>query len=294
VSDSQSKALPISEASATSNTAQQSRRDSSLAYLTGRAIKLFANSLRPLFYCHYKLFPNQRFSLKTTKELWPNRRQILDHTKRLIPRIIWQTNYTEKVSLPIIAARTNNRILAPNYQHIFVSDEECSDYVKIHCPARTFDLYRRLRAGAAKSDLWRLLVLYREGGIYMDIDAHLIYPLDRIITPGTSELFLYHGNNKATNYFIASEPGNPTLKALINEALKRIEKAKKKTVYHLTGPGLFQSILAKRAHTYRYCYYTCMQNNFSNKFFQYIDKPTGHWKTEQSLQEIVGKEGNQD
>lgn len=287
------KALPTSQTLAASNTTQQSKSDRIPAYLTGGTIKLFANILRLAFYCHYKLYPNQRFQIESTKELRSIRHQVYCYPKKRIPRIIWQTNYTDKVSLAIKAGWLCNRLLSPGYDYKFHTTEMCKDFVEHHFPGETSRLYSRLTIGAAQADLWRLLVLYKHGGVYMDIDAHLIWPLDRLITPVTSDLFLYHRKNrKSTNYFIASEPGNPTLKFLINETLKRIEKAQKKSVYQLTGPGVFQHILPKRAHTWRYSCHTCMQGNFSDKFFQYLDNPAGHWKTLQRLQRVVRIDDN--
>ncbi|WP_354037796.1 glycosyltransferase [Bradyrhizobium sp. S3.2.6] len=34
-----------------------------------------------------------------------------------------------------------------------------------------YQCYSRLQIGAARADLWRVLVLLHEGGIYVDIDA---------------------------------------------------------------------------------------------------------------------------
>ena len=107
------------------------------------------------------------------------------------------------------------------------------DFVEHHFPGETSRLYNRLTIGAAQADLWRLLVLYKYGGVYMDIDAHLVWPLNRIIPAGSSALFLRYKDGAATNYFIASRPENPTIQAVISEVLDRIKHNKSNDVYVL-------------------------------------------------------------
>jgi mannosyltransferase OCH1-like enzyme len=168
----------------------QSKRDAIAAYIGGRGIKFIGNALRPLFYLHYWLFPNQRFTLKSSVDKQggqANTYAIAD--SEAIPKIVWQTNYTNKVTLPIKAGWLCNRLLSQGYDYKFYTTEMRRDFVEEHFPREISQLYNRLTIGAAQADLWRLLVLYRHGGIYIDIDAHLVWPLDRIIPAGTSALF---------------------------------------------------------------------------------------------------------
>jgi mannosyltransferase OCH1-like enzyme len=268
----------------------QSRRDTGLAYLAGRLIKLLANSLRPFFYLHHWLLPSQRFCLKNTKPKAIIRPRIpagISESSRLIPKIIWQTNYTNKVTLPLKTASYWNRYLSTGYEYRFHATSERLDFIKQHFPGRITEFYDRLTIGAAQADLWRLLVLYKHGGIYMDIDAHLVWPLNRIISSGTPEIFLRYKDGAATNYFIASRPDNPIIKALIDEVLHRIENSQSSNIYEITGPAVFQAVLSKYEHHWRFSQHTCLQGNFSNKYFQYIDKPEGHWTIEQKSHRAI-------
>ena len=185
----------------------QSKRDAIAAYLGGRGIKFLANGLRPIFYLHYWLFPNQRFLLRSSvnKPIGSASSKAKAHSKA-IPKIVWQTNYTNKVTLPIKASWLCNRLLSPGYDYKFHTTEMRKDFVEHHFPGEASRLYNRLTIGAAQADLWRLLVLYKYGGVYMDIDAHLVWPLNRVIPAGSSALFLRYKDGGATNYFIASRP----------------------------------------------------------------------------------------
>ena len=81
-------------------------------------------------------------------------------------------------------------------------------------------------------------------------------------------------------------PNNPTGTRL-DEVLYRIETSQSNNVYDITGPSVFQDVLAQRSHTWRLAQHTCLQGNFSNKFFQYLDKPQGCWTQEQKLRRVV-------
>jgi mannosyltransferase OCH1-like enzyme len=270
---------------------RQSKRDDFAAFFAGRVVKLAANAMRPLFYLHYWLLPQQRFKLENSAAISTSSDKIINDNRQStatpIPKIIWQTNYTNKVSLPIKAAWCWNRLLSISYQYCFHSTEDRLAFVEQNFPGKPTELYNRLTIGAAQADVWRLMVLYTHGGIYMDIDSHLVWPLNRFIEAGTSEIFLRYKNKAATNYFIASAPANPNIKSLLDEVLYRIETSQSNNVYDITGPSVFQDILANKSHTWRLAQHTCLQGNFSNKFFQYLDKPEGCWTQAQKRRRVV-------
>lgn len=268
----------------------QSKREAALAYLSSRLIKLLANSLRPVFYLHYWLFPKQRFYLRSSnsKSTFRLNQPISAPSKScIIPKIIWQTNYTNKVALPIKVAWWCNRILSADHDYRLQTTSERLEFIEQHFPGRISNLYGRLTIGAAQADLWRLLILYKYGGVYMDIDAHLVWPLHRIIQADTPELFLRYKDGAATNYFIASRPESPIIKAIIDEVLYRVEHSQASNIYEITGPDVFQEVLSKHEHIWRFSKHTCLQGNFSNKFFQYIDKPEGPWTIEQKIYQAI-------
>jgi mannosyltransferase OCH1-like enzyme len=62
-------------------------------------------------------------------------------------------------------------------------------------------------------------VLYRFGGVYLDIDAHAAWPLGLAIDPDLDELYVLHRGGKLSNYFIASVQENPNLALVIDAVL---------------------------------------------------------------------------
>ena len=164
-----------------------------------------------------------------------------------------------------------------SYEYRYVSTQAREEYIAKNMSKEIVDAYNMLTDGAAQADLWRLLVLHREGGTYLDIDAHLVWPLSKIIRPEDTEVFLLTKQHY-TNYFISSAPDNPILLEAINIVINNIEN--KNTVggvYNLTGPNALNTALEGKNFNERYYRHTCVQGSFTNEYFQYIDKPRGKW-----------------
>jgi mannosyltransferase OCH1-like enzyme len=242
-------------------------------FVVSRLIKLLANVAKMLCYGIHFVFPKARFRL-------PARARPLHATRTpsVIPRILWQTNYTDRVTLPVYLNYLFNRLMSPTFEYRFMITEARADFVRDHCSRETFDCYSRLQIGAAQADFWRLLVLYEHGGVYLDIDGHVVWPLGRIVATK---------HRTIGNHFIASKPGNPHLARLIEVVVDNIRLRRHRNVYELTGPGVLNLVLDIDTINTRYYLYTCSQGNFTNEYFQYIDKPQGKWTKEQQEIEII-------
>lgn len=219
------------------------------------------------------------------------------HSKRLvnrnkktkIPRTLWQTNYTNKVTLAVYFNYLFNRLLAYDFDYRFVITEDRADFIKENFSSEIFESYSRIQIGAAQADFWRLLVLYKQGGVYMDIDAHLVWPLSSIILDEQSELYIVIRKKEISNYFIASASDNSHLQQMIDLVMKNIKENTLKNVYFLTGPGVFNQILDMNEVNTTYYRYTCNQGNFTNDYFQYVDKAEGKWTRAQEVIDIIKK-----
>lgn len=174
-----------------------------------------------------------------------------------------------------------------DYEYRFMTTEDRSDFIKSNFPAEIFESYSKIQIGAAQADLWRLLVLYKHGGVYMDIDAHLVWLLSSIIKAEQTELYIVMKKREISNFFIASKKDNINIKEMIKIILKNIEENKIKNIYILTGPGVLNQVLNITKVNTVYYRYTCYQGNFTNYFFQYIDKPEGKWTKAQEKIDII-------
>lgn len=256
-----------------------------LILLTSRIIKLVANLLKLACYPFHALFPGKRFTLPEAAPPLLATRQ-----PTAIPRILWQTNFTAEVTLPVYLNYLCNRLMAPRHEYRFMVTEARERFVREHYSADILRHYASLQIGAAQADFWRLLVLQKHGGVYLDIDAHLVWPLEGIVRPGLGELYITNRRGEISNYFIASRPDNPHLAELIRAVRDNIEENVIRVVYDLTGPGVFKRILGGRGVPTVSYRYACNQGSFTNEHFQYIDKTEGKWTKQQKATETVRKE----
>jgi mannosyltransferase OCH1-like enzyme len=254
----------------------------SLIYLSGRVIKILANLLKVLCYPFHFFFPKKRFVLPARSGPIFRRR-----AKTAIPCILWQTNFTDRVTLPLYLNYLLNRILAFNYEYRFVDDDCAEAFIKEHYPADVYESYSMLQIGAAKADFWRLLVLEKHGGVYLDMDANLVWPLSSILRPDYEELYIVIKDGRISNYFIASKPDNGHLREMIVMVMRNIRERSFPNVYHLTGPGVFDQVLGGIQVNSRSYRYICSQGNFTNEYFQYIDSTQGKWTKAQKKMSVV-------
>lgn len=233
---------------------------------------MFVKAFSQLFHA---VFPARRWTVPSIDP--PRAGQVSVDTP--IPRIVWQTNFTARCTLPLWLNYLRNRRLSRAFEYRYVSTEEREAYLRSHAPKRVVDAYLRLEDGAAQADLWRLFVLWHVGGVYMDFDASLVRPLGEILA-GRDEVRLWN-RKRYTNYFMATTPGNPLYERLIETVVDNIERhggGELPRVYYATGPGALEVVLDSlppfEYMPHRAC---CVQGVFSNEHFQYMDRPGTKW-----------------
>ncbi|MBL1244950.1 MAG: hypothetical protein COA39_011295 [Sulfurimonas sp.] len=240
---------------------------------SNRFIKIFANILKAFSYIFHFIFPKKRFKIPLhAKPLLKSKQSYT------IPKIIWQTNYTNIVTLPVYLNYLCNRLFSLDYEYNYVGTEARDAFLQENASAELYQAFSKLTDGAAQADVWRLFILNHTGGIYMDIDAHIVWPLSKIIKPTDRELFLRAKRGHINNYFIASAPHNPILSDALEMILNNIQKKKiDGGVFEMTGPTVLNQAIADKEITSRLYKYTAIQGSFTNEYFQYMDKPRGKW-----------------
>ncbi len=243
-----------------------------LILLSNGLLRLTGNIVKMLSYPFHLLFPKTRF---TIPEFSPAKRKSAQIGK--INRTIWQTNYSDKVTLPVYCNYLLNRVLALSYDYRYVSTEARAEYIKANADTRTFEAYGKLTDGAAQADFWRIFTLYHEGGVYMDIDGHLVWCLSSIIDPADTEVVITR-RDKYTNFFLAAAKGSSFLKDTLDIIIDNIEQRRiDGGVFCLTGPDTLNQALAGKQVNARRDKLTCSQGTFTNEYFQYMDKKRGKW-----------------
>jgi mannosyltransferase OCH1-like enzyme len=236
-----------------------------------RLAKFFGTLEKGLSYIFHFFFPKKRFIIPEYSK--PTRKGI----DLVIPKIIWQTNYSNNVTLPVYINYLFNRLMSLDWEYRYVSTEARLEFIRSHAPERIANAFEKLTDGASQADFWRIFVLNKLGGVYMDIDAHAVWPLSKIIAPEDKELFLMT-KHRYNNYFIASAPNNPHLEKALEIIVNNIEQRLTNIgVYGMTGPTVLNTAIGDNKVHHRHNRITCIQGSFTNEYFQYIDKPRGKW-----------------
>jgi len=244
------------------------------------AIKVTGNTIKVISYLFHFFFPKKRFLIPSFSS--SSSRAEVDNP---ISRIVWQTNFTDKVTLPVYANYLFNRLFSRGFTYRFVSTDERLAFIEREFPEETVNAYRRLKIGASQADFWRIAVLIKHGGVYIDIDAHFVRSLEAIVRR-KKEVFLLTRDGELTNYFIASCKNNDHLKKVLERMVSNIVSRSSNNIYHLTGPGLLNLVLRKEEVQTDSHWRTCNQGTFTNRHFQYIDRVGGKWVDQQRREGI--------
>jgi inositol phosphorylceramide mannosyltransferase catalytic subunit len=137
---------------------------------------------------------------------------------RRIPRVIYQTWLSKRLPLGFQLVRRRMLARNPGYKFIVFDDADIEAYVATHFSGTDVETaFRKLSVGAARADLWRYLVLFREGGVYLDVDSEIVVSLDEdLIRDGDGAVISREANrNHMVQYMIIAEAGHPFLARVI-------------------------------------------------------------------------------
>lgn len=134
----------------------------------------------------------------------------------------------------------------PEFEYFFFDDNDRREYIQTHFPSDVLEAYDTLIPGAFRADLWRYCVLYKEGGIYMDVKFKC-FNHAKLIELTDKEYFAMDpiGVNMV-NGLMACFPGNPKLMKAIRQI---VENVKNREYCHcdiaVTGPALLGSFFSE-------------------------------------------------
>ena len=155
----------------------------------------------------------------------------------MIPKIIYQTWKTKLLHEKLYIIRDHIQKLNPTYQIILYDDDDMDTFIKTHFDDFTYKCYKQLNVGAAKADFWRYCILYINGGVYLDMDATIIRPLDELIEDDEQCIITREGNLGAfNNWIMIFEKRHPILLNCIKKCCYNITNKTTNNVCMLTGP----------------------------------------------------------
>jgi hypothetical protein len=81
-----------------------------------------------------------------------------------------------------------------------------------------YNIFKFIPDGPIKSDFWRVCILYKYGGIYVDADIHPLVPIKNYLIPSSDFVTcITKGNRNFNPHFIASKKKEYLLNLCINE-----------------------------------------------------------------------------
>jgi len=160
-----------------------------------------------------------------------------------IPKIIWQSWKTKEVH-PVVSAQINKiRRLNPDYKYHLFLDEDLDRFVhtEFYDWPDVIMCYNKLNIIAARVDFWRYLVLYKYGGVYLDIDSSIEQPLDLLIRDNDNAIISQEGNpGKLLQWALIFSPNHPILKYTIDIVIDNIKYNRfHNDIMNMTGPVAF-------------------------------------------------------
>ena len=108
--------------------------------------------------------------------------------------------------------------LNPGYEIKLFNDAMCEQFLFDQFSELHRSIFKFIPDGPIKSDFWRLCILYKYGGIYVDADIHPLVPLDKYLMRSCDFVTCITPSNGNFNpHFIAARKNDPILKECIEK-----------------------------------------------------------------------------
>jgi len=88
-----------------------------------------------------------------------------------IPKILWQTYKTKTLPPQAEDARSSWVCKNPEFEFQLYDDSDIENFIRNNFDPSYLEFYHQLPLGVMKADLWRYLIILKEGGYYTDIDT---------------------------------------------------------------------------------------------------------------------------
>ena len=162
---------------------------------------------------------------------------------RFIPKIIYQTWKTKSLDNKLESVRKKIQNLNPEYEMKLFDDNDIETWIKNEfTDPIIYNTYKKLKIGAGRADFWRYLILYKNGGIYLDIDSNINKPLNLLINKNDKAIISREKNNGTTDFVqwcLMFSPKHPILLRTINCCIYNINNKTSTWLPTLTGPVVF-------------------------------------------------------
>lgn len=157
----------------------------------------------------------------------------------IIPFNIFQTWHTKLLPPLMMKAVAMIKATNPRFHYFLFDDNDCRNFIKNNFEPNVLHAFDSLIPGAYKADLWRYCVLYKKGGIYLDI-KYIPNNGFKFINLTEKEHFVLDANKFGIyNALMVCLPGNQILLNCINSIVENVRNRYYGTSFlEPTGPRL--------------------------------------------------------
>lgn len=167
--------------------------------------------------------------------------------EKCIPRLLHQTYKSKIIEDADLKSNIEHlKTLNPLWRYNLYDDADIEEFILRYYGKEIYAYYQRIEPcyGAAKADFFRYLLMYKCGGVYLDIKSTNDLPLDDVLLPDEQYILAHWDNLEGGMYvdhgrhpglekvspqgeyqqwFIVAAPGHPFLRAVILEVLRCID-----------------------------------------------------------------------
>jgi mannosyltransferase OCH1-like enzyme len=157
----------------------------------------------------------------------------------MIPPLLHQTAKTADIPDRWRRFQKTVQDLHPGWTYRLWTDDENLAFVTVEYP-EFLGAYLQLPRNIMRADVIRYLIMYRLGGLYLDLDYEMLKPFDlvneEIVLPLEKEGDIDSPNNTICQAFFAAARGHPFFKMLIDELKAHPPVGEDADVESSTGP----------------------------------------------------------
>jgi inositol phosphorylceramide mannosyltransferase catalytic subunit len=159
-----------------------------------------------------------------------------------IPKIIHQTYKDHNLPENYKLCQDEIKKLHPDFEYRFYTDKDMDNYIKKNFPSY-YKKFNELPRKIMKIDMFRYFLMYKEGGLYADMDYLMFKPFNLlnydVVIPTNRDRDEKGNITNLGNCFFASKPNNMFWKTLIDTLFlidRKNEPTSDDDVINSTGP----------------------------------------------------------
>lgn len=103
----------------------------------------------------------------------------MDHFEK----IIWQTHKWEYNDLPDLYKKTSQtwQVMNPDWQYRYIPNSQMREEIKKLNNKNLLDHFDKAENAMSQADIYREAMVYQYGGLWADMDAVCLFPIDQVI-----------------------------------------------------------------------------------------------------------------